>query len=110
MNNKKEQNEQLILSGVIGSITISKGNNPKNIQVTSKSDFFSEPIVYKIEDGCIVLRHSTIDDNVKKVSPTLDKRSNFYHFNIPFNDEEIPLKKYDFDEDSNEDEVIVYYL
>lgn len=110
MKNKQEQAEQLILSDVIGSITLSKGNNPKNIHVTSKSEFFNEPIVYKIEDGCIVLRHSDIDDNVKKVSPTLDKKTNYFHFHIPFNNEEIPLKNYVFDEDSNEDEVYVYYL
>ena len=95
---------------IIGSITLSKGNNPKNIHVTSKSEFFNEPIVYKIEDGCIILRHADIDDNTRIVSPSLYRKNNFFHFNISFNNEEIPLKNYIFEEDSNEDEVIIYYL
>ena len=61
------------------SILISKGNKPYNIHITSKSLFFSEPLVYKIEDGCIYLRHVTIDDNIKIVIPTIDKKNGFYH-------------------------------
>ena len=109
MNKNTKQSKALVKTDVSSSITVSKGNNHFNVQITSKSSFFSEPIVYRLEDGCIYLRHSTIDDNKNKVVPQLDKKTNFYHFYISVGDEEIDLKKYDFEDDSTEDCVIIYY-
>lgn len=98
-----------MLGAASGSITLSKGNNPCNLQVTSKADFFKEPIVYNITDDCIYLRHATIDDNKNIVVPKIDKKTKYYHFYIFIGNKEIKLKKYDFEDDSNEDEVIIYY-
>ena len=108
-NKTQKETDKCTLYGVSNSINVSKGNNHFNVQITSKSSFFSEPIVYRLEDGCIYLRHSTIDDNKNKVVPQLDKKTNFYHFYISVGDEEIDLKKYDFEDDSTEDCVIIYY-
>ena len=101
--------QPLFIDGVSGSITLSKGNRLYNVQITSKSYFFNEPIVYRLEDSCIYLRHATIDDNKNRVVPILDKKNNFFHLYINIGYEEIELKKYDFEDDSTEDCVIIYY-
>ena len=108
-NNKQKETNKCNPYSVSNSVHLYKGNNYFNVQIVSKSLFFNEPIVYKIEDGCIYLRHAEIDDNKKKVVPQLDKKSNFYHFYITIEDKEIELKKYFFEEDSTEDCVIIYY-
>ncbi len=96
------------IDSVIGSITVTKGNRPTNKHITSKHIFFSEPTVYEVKDGCIYLRHCFFDDNKNIVKPVMDKRNGYYHFYISI--EEIELKKYEFEEDSTQDEVIIYYL
>jgi hypothetical protein len=103
-NNQKEH-----IYGASNSITLSKGNSCFNVQIFSKSSFFNEPIIYKLENGCIYLRHAEIDDNKNKVVPQRDKKSNFYHFYISIGHKEIELKKYYFEDDSTEDCVIIYY-
>jgi hypothetical protein len=108
-NKSQKETDKCTLYGVSSSITVSKGNNPFNVHISSKSSFFNEPIVYSLKGGCIYLRHSTIDDNKNKVVPHLDKKTNFYHFYISVGYEEIDLKKYDFEDDSTEDCVIIYY-
>ena len=92
------------------TVNISKGTKSYNIHISSRSLFFSQPIVYKLEDGCILLRHTTIDDNIKIVTPTLDKKNNFYHFGIVIGNEEIEFKTYPFEDNSDEDCVVIYYL
>ena len=109
MSTKDSKTKQpCTLHSVIGSITVSKGNRPTNKHITSNHIFFSEPITYYVSDGCIYLRHCFIDDNKNIVKPVMDKKTGYYHFYICI--EEIELKKYEFEEDSTEDEVIIYYL
>lgn len=90
-------------------ISIYKGNTSNNVHVTSKHNFFEQDITYKIKDGCIYLKRFEIDDIKNVIHPVRDKRNGHYHFFITTNDEEIEFKKYEFDEDSNEDLKIVYY-
>ena len=89
-------------------VNVSRTAKLNVLRMCSKSEFFNEPIVYEIKDGCIFLRHATIDDNRFKVSPTIDG-SNWYHFGIMNHKEDIEPKKYYFEEDSDEDCVILYY-
>jgi hypothetical protein len=105
----EKNNEKALIYGATSSLTLSKGNSCFNVQISTKSSFFNEPIVYKLEDGCIYLRHAGIDDNKKKVVPQFDKKNNWYHFYISIGHEEIQLKKYYFEDDSTEDCVIIYY-
>jgi hypothetical protein len=105
----EKNNEKTPIYGAINSLTLCKGNSCFNVQIFSKSSFFNEAIVYKLEDGCIYLRHAEIDDNKNKVVPQRDKKNNWYHFHISIGNEEIELKKYYFEDDSTEDCVIIYY-
>lgn len=105
---EESTNPPLLIASVSGSISVTKGNNPLNIQITSKSDFFKTPIVYKVTEDVIEFRKPTIDDNKRIVKPTIDKKNGFYHFFISTNFQ-IDFKKYDFDDSIDEDVVSVYY-
>jgi hypothetical protein len=102
------ENPQLVIPRVSDSITVGKGTKNYNIQITSKSDFFKSPIVYKVTEDSIEFRKVTLDDTKKIVSPKIDKKTNFYHFYIPI-DFEIDFKKYYFEDGCDEDIVSIYY-
>ena len=103
-----DQMPQCVQTDVSGSISVTKGNNPLNIQITSKSDFFKTPIIYKVTEDVIEFRKPTIDDNKRIVKPAIDKKNGFYHFFISTNFE-IDFKKYDFEDSIDEDVVSIYY-
>jgi len=74
--------------------------------IRSKSDFFSSVIKYKVTDDCIIFEKPTSMYNGETIKPKKDK-SGWWRFQIEA--EEVPMKKYDFEDESNEDSVIVYY-
>ena len=94
---------------MVGSLNISKKKNHGFVQVTSNSDFFSTPIKYDIKDGCIFFRKCSIDDNKRVLNPTKMKSKGWYLFNIKIDQYDIKFGKYDFDEDSTDEEIIVCY-
>ena len=76
----------------------------KNIR--TKSDFFSSAIKYKVTDDSIIFEKPTTMYNGETIKPKKGK-SGWWTFQIEA--EDISMKRYDFEEESNEDYVIVYY-
>jgi len=92
-----------------GSINIHKAIRPTYRNITSKSTFFSEPIVYDVKDGCIYFKRANLWDTNKVLYPYQDKKNKHFHISIPVGYEDVYLGKYNFEDDSNEDCVIIYY-
>lgn len=76
----------------------------KNIR--TKSDFFSSAIKYKVTDDCITFEKPTTMYNGETIKPKKSKNG-WWLFQIEA--EEVPMKKYDFEDESTEDCVIVYF-
>ena len=76
----------------------------KNIR--SKSNFFESEIKYKVTDDCIIFEKPTSMYNGETIKPKKSKNG-WWLFQIEA--EEIPMKKFDFEDESTEDCVIVYY-
>lgn len=76
----------------------------KNIR--SKSSFFESEIKYKVTDDCIIFEKPTSMYNGETIKPKKDKIG-WWRFQIEA--EDISMKRYDFEDESNEDSVIVYY-
>lgn len=88
-------------------IHISNGTlNDRRRQVTSKLDFFSQPIVYAVDHEKITFRAATLDD--RKEVKTYNTGWGAYTLTI-YSDYEVPLGEHEISEDSTEDELIVYY-
>jgi len=76
--------------------------------IKSKSDFFLKPITYKVEYNCLIFKHVFSEYRGKTVTPGNHSPSNNNH-NFLIYDENIPLGVFEIDEDSTEDELIVYF-
>lgn len=90
-------------------VNIYKGQRVNQLKMASNSIFFNEPIVYELKESCIFLRHANLDDTKNRINPCNDKANSWFTFTIIVKDEEINLGKYYFEDDSNEDCVIIYY-
>ena len=96
------------MNEIIGTIGVCKGCRSHNMFLWSESEFFKDPIVWSIDGDYIVFRHATIDDRKGVLNPYFNKKKKRYTFTI--NIEKLRLGMYNFDEDSNEDEIVIKYL
>ena len=94
----------------IEHLTIHKGGNANLIGFSSKSEFFNQRITYNVDEFSITFKIADIDDNKKVINPS-QLPAGSYSFQIPvsmnLDIDKIEFKKYYFDEDSTEDEVII---
>jgi len=74
--------------------------------ISSKSSFFDSPIKCKVVDDCVIFERTTPMFEGKTIKPKKDK-SGWWRFQII--GDGIPNGKLDFEDESNEDSVIVYY-
>ena len=94
------------LGAVSGSISIQDTYRLHIKQIQSKSNFFSTPIKYKVTENEIIFEKPTPMYNGNTVKPHKTK-SGWWSFQIVA--ENVPMKKFDFDEDSTDECVIIYY-
>ncbi len=73
--------------------------------VRSAHPFFSKPVVVKVSPDKMMFTYPTIDYRGKTISPNLQNTSQ-YLMGVPH---ELPLGKFEFDEESTEDCLIVYF-
>ena len=91
---------------VCGSISVYKHTHERQMHISSKSDFFNEEVIIKIENDKIIFRKPSIGYNGKSRKFSRHK-SGYYHTAIVC---ELPIGKYEFDEDeSDEDCMVAYY-
>lgn len=92
---------------ISGYILVCEHNSSKRYrQIISKSEFFNDELIIKIEENKIIFRKPSIDYNGKRHKLSKDK-GGFYHTSVTC---ELPLGKFVFDiEESNEDCRVVYY-
>ena len=91
------------LKTITGSINVTKGSAPGFRQLKSNSDWFKNSEFYTIKSGgdCLIVTKHYIDVPIKA------QRSKVGHFTCKL---DIPLGKFNFDEeDSTEDELIIYF-
>jgi hypothetical protein len=62
--------------------SVCKSSVDNVIQITSKSEFFNTPLVYKVTEDLIILRKVTIRDNKRIVVPKKSRDSEFYRMSI----------------------------
>jgi len=85
------------------SINISNHSiNRKNI--STKSKFFNE-FIYKIYADRIEFSKPSLDTKGKIIKPSITDEL-WYQFNIEL---DIPIGRYPFDEESNQDKIIIYF-
>jgi len=87
-------------------IVISNTSRSHIKQINSKSNFFNSEIIYNVTDDEIIFEKPTLDYGKKTVTPQ-KKKSGWWGFQIVA--ENISEGKYYFDEDSTEDQIIIYY-
>jgi hypothetical protein len=102
----EELNQPYCLGAVSGSISVQDTYRPHIKQIQSKSNFFSTPIKYKVTENEIIFEKPTPMYNGNTVKPQKMK-SGWWSFQIVA--ENVPMKKFDFDEDSTNECVIIYY-
>lgn len=75
----------------------------------SKDSFFNQSIEWALEDFYLILNPAGLDDKRSNVVyPKWCKYSRAYSFGLSFKDLNIPNGNYQLDEDSTEDEKIIY--
>lgn len=97
------KDEALHIGGVICSITISNGRNDNYRQFKSNSNWFSDSEYYTLneEDGCL-----TINKHYMEVPKNAQKTNRGYFHCVSA----IPLGQFEFDdEESTEDQLVIYY-
>ena len=104
--NNSEENTQSWQTPIEGSIYIQHTQRPHIIQIQSKSIFFSTPIKYKVTENEIIFEKPTPMYNGDTIKPQKGK-SGWWSFQIVA--ENVPMKKFDFDEDSTNECVIICY-
>lgn len=87
-------------------ISIINTDRPHIKAVSSKSNFFNTEIKYKVTENEIIFEKTTQMYNGKTIKPQKGK-SGWWYFRIVA--ENVPNKKFDFDEDSTSERVIIYY-
>ena len=76
----------------------------------SKSDFFSQAVLYELDENYLVFKPAGLDDNKPGViHPRFDKEIGRWVFGLTLDlPHSVPSGNYNFDEDSHEDEVVIY--
>lgn len=88
------------------SIGKSTGINHYNVRVIlTRNDFFNRNILYKLEDNILTFKPTPAEYRGRSVRPRIMGKQ--YQFSIHGPD--IPLGVFEIDEDSTEDELIVYF-
>jgi hypothetical protein len=105
-NLNTEETANSDLGAVSGSISVQDTYRPHIKQIQSKSIFFSTEIKYKVTENEIIFEKPTPMYNGNTVKPQKMK-SGWWSFQIVA--ENVPMKKFDFDEDSTDECVIIYY-
>ena len=105
-NLNEAEKPKLNIAAVSGSIFVENTYRPHIKQIRSKSNFFIDPISYKVTDEEIIFTKPTQMYNGKTIKPQKGN-SGWWHFQIVA--EEVPMKKFDFDDESTEDCVRIYY-
>ena len=103
---KEAESSAFLVGAVSGSISVQNTYRPHIKQIQSKSFFFNSPIKYKVTDSEIIFEKPTSMYNGSTVIPHKLKNG-WYTFLIVA--ENVPMKKFDFDEDSTNECVIIYY-
>jgi hypothetical protein len=89
-----------------GSISVQYTYRPHIKQIRSKSNFFNSPIKYKVTETEIIFEKPTPMYNGDTIKPQKG-RSGWYLFQIVA--ENVPVKKFDFHDDSTNECVIICY-
>lgn len=87
-------------------LSVQNTNRAHIKQIQSKSKFFSEPIKYKVTESEIIFEKPTPMYNGRTVKPQ-KMQSGWWSFQIVA--EDVPMNKFAFDEDSNNECVIICY-
>lgn len=87
-----------------GSVSIYKGRADRYRAIYSGSSWFDgvEYFVFEDDGYCLVIKKCYME--IPKKAMKFTKHRNFQFVS------EIPLGTYEFDEESNEDELIIYYV
>jgi hypothetical protein len=85
-------------------ISVTQGKRVSYVNIYSRSSFFNGYVLIKDDGESIVFRKPSIDYQGKVYS--FSKNTSGYYNSILAN---IPIGRYEFDEDSTEDELIIYY-
>ena len=103
-DSKKTETEQCTIPSVSGSISITKGRSDRYKQLYSSSEWFDGTEYFDIQDDRESL---TIKKCYMEIPKTAQKFTSGRHFQFV---SELPLGTFDVDEEeSNEDELVVYY-
>jgi stalled ribosome rescue protein Dom34 len=106
-NDNLPTNPHSVKADVSGSIIVNRCVRINNRHITSKSNFFSEPMIIKIDNEKIIFKRASLGYNGKTNEIKLSKKTGHYHTTIAC---EIPIGKFEFDTDeSDEDCKVVYY-
>ena len=101
---KQKDNKAFAIHGVSGSITVNKGRANRYKDIYSKSLWFDNAEYFDIQDDGEML---IIKKCYMEIPKTAQKFTKTRHFQFV---SELPLGTFDIDEDeSNEDELVVYY-
>ncbi len=106
-DSKNTETKQCTIPSVSGSISVTKHTGVNQVHISSKSNFFDGYLIIKDDGESLTFTKPTIDYNGKMYKPKYYKKAKTYITAIV---SEIPLGKFDFDdEESTEDELVVYY-
>lgn len=109
---KKEQNlenstkQALTIPVVSGSISIEKNNDKGQLKIASKSNWFNtEYVIVNMDEDCIIISKPTLDYTGKMYKVLKVGLNNLVKLSL-----DLPMGKFDFDEEeSTEDELVLYY-
>jgi hypothetical protein len=103
-DSKKEQTKQCTIPSVSGSITVYKGRADRYRDIYSKSSWFDNSEYFVIQDDSESLIIKKCYMEIPKKAQKFTKARHFQFVS------ELPLGTFDIDEDeSNEDELVIYY-
>jgi len=107
IDSKNTETERCTIPSVSGSISVTKHTGINQVHISSKSNFFDGYLIIKDDGESLTFTKPTIDYNGKMYKPKFYKKAQNYITAIV---SEMPLGKFDFDdEESTEDELVVYY-
>jgi len=76
--------------------------------LSTKSDFFKEPVIINLKDGCLEFTKPSLDYRGKLFSFNSSKKDEWYRNSLSSFD--MPLGKFYFDEDESNEDIVVVYL
>lgn len=77
-------------------------------KVGTNSSLFNQELHYFIEGDCLIFKARDIDNDDKIVNPYKVKGYEYYQTSLCLGTDLVEPKKYYIDEDSTEDEIIIY--